>query len=284
MGLMALTVTSGTTFRAMRALFACAMVMELMALSLQAAPPAEIDYQGKVMTGTTAFAGSGHFKFAFSDADAMTNYWSNDGTSRGEPHACVTNTVVAGRFSVTLGAVPMAPIDPLIFSMADDLYLRVWFAGKTSVFQELLPAQKLVSTPFAINALTLDGHPLAFFSDAAHLTDGTLDVARLPGTVTRLGSSIEAVEVTGSTFSNTFWLVNGNSGTPGYLGTRDASPLEFRVHETLAIFIQADGRVGIGTDHPSTDFDVAGEGRFEQGISFVAPLGDLSMGVYTNRP
>ncbi|MCX7590568.1 MAG: hypothetical protein N2255_02960 [Kiritimatiellae bacterium] len=29
---------------------------------------------------------------------------------------------------------------------------------------------------------------------------------------------------------------------------------------------------------------VKGEARFEQGISYVAPLGDLSMGVFTNRP
>ena len=42
--------------------------------------------------------------------------------------------------------------------------------------------------------------------------------------------------------------------------------------------------VGIGTNSPSEKLHVSGKGRFDQGVSYVKNLGDISMGAYTNGP
>lgn len=42
--------------------------------------------------------------------------------------------------------------------------------------------------------------------------------------------------------------------------------------------------VGVGTSLPNAKFHVAGAGRFDGGIVYVQPLGDLSMGTFTNAP
>jgi hypothetical protein len=48
---------------------------------LRAQVPQLINYQGRVVVGTTNFDGSGQFKFALVNAAGTTTYWSNDGTS-----------------------------------------------------------------------------------------------------------------------------------------------------------------------------------------------------------
>jgi len=48
--------------------------------------------------------------------------------------------------------------------------------------------------------------------------------------------------------------------------------------------INTNGYVGIGTTTPVTMLQVAGSARFDQGISYIPPMGDLSMGAYTNHP
>src|SRR4051812_44352901 len=45
--------------------------------------PQIINYQGRVVVGTSNFNGSGQFKFALVAADGTTTYWSNDSTSVG---------------------------------------------------------------------------------------------------------------------------------------------------------------------------------------------------------
>jgi len=56
------------------------------------------------------------------------------------------------------------------------------------------------------------------------------------------------------------------------------------------ITVKNDGKTGIGTASPSALLHVAGtsefdgEATFDQGITYIPELGDLSMGVYTNTP
>ena len=44
------------------------------------------------------------------------------------------------------------------------------------------------------------------------------------------------------------------------------------------------GNVGVGTSSPTETLHVAGTGKFEQGITYVAALGDVPMDIYTNMP
>ena len=207
------------------------------------APPSAIDYQGRVLVDQAAFSGTGYFKFALSDELNTTNRWAHDGTARGEPAGCVTNPVAAGRFSLALGAPPMVPLAPAVFAGAQDLYLRLWFSRDGRTFHELLPKQRLLSVPYALNAAGLGGKAAA-----------------------------------------SFWQTGGNVGGSGVLGTTDATPLDVRVNNTTVMLLTPGGRVGIGTNAPAAGLHVATDARFERGIGFVAPLGDLSMGVFTNAP
>ena len=72
-------------------------------------------------------------------------------------------------------------------------------------------------------------------------------------------------------------------------GADDAGNLEFYTQPaagspTQRMHINSSGNVGVATGSPSETLHVAGAGRFDQGITYVAPLGDISMGSYTNAP
>lgn len=120
-------------------------------------PPTEIDYQGRISVGQRPFVGTGYFKYAITDNEENTNYWSNDATAVGEPAASYAQTVNDGRFSTLLGAPPMHPIDPAALTAGTACFFRVWFSQDGSTFRELTPKQKVVSSPFALNALRLGG-------------------------------------------------------------------------------------------------------------------------------
>lgn len=127
------------------------------ALSAQANPLNELDYQGKILLNDLPYTGNGHFKFAITDFANTSNYWAHNGTASGEPTTHLTNVVFNGVFSTLLGAAPMTAINPAIFNSGADLYLRVWFSSTTSSFSALLPAQKIVSSAYAINSGQLGG-------------------------------------------------------------------------------------------------------------------------------
>jgi hypothetical protein len=120
-------------------------------------PVTELDYQGKVLVNDLPHQGNGYFKFAISDGGSTTNYWANDGTTAGEPSAHLTNSVFNGVFSTILGGSPMTAINSGIFNNGTALYLRVWFSATNSGFAEMLPSQKIVSAPYAVNAGLLGG-------------------------------------------------------------------------------------------------------------------------------
>src|SRR5476651_2070781 len=72
---------------------------------LQAQVPQLINYQGRVVVGSTNFNGSGQFAFALVNTNGSTTYWSNDGTSTAgsQPTTSVTLPVNQGLYSLLLG-------------------------------------------------------------------------------------------------------------------------------------------------------------------------------------
>jgi len=137
------------------------------ALGVQADPPTEIDYQGKILVNDIPLTGPGYFKYAIANESGSTNFWSQDGTTTGEPASFITNDCYNGVFSAILGASPMGTIDPDIFGLETSLYLRVWFSSDAATFDEMLPSQDLLSSPYAINSDLLDGYHASELISAA---------------------------------------------------------------------------------------------------------------------
>jgi len=94
----------------------------------------------------------------------------------------------------------------------------------------------------------------------------------------------------------------GCDGEPGYrqglriAAMQDGAATSTRVPTRMEIYtdsssdaairfvLKSDGKVGIGTNEPSATLDVAGTAKFRQGVPYVAPMGDVGMGGYTNSP
>jgi hypothetical protein len=252
-------------------------------------PPTEIDYQGRITIGKQPFTGTGYFKYAITCGDEGTNFWSNDGTATGEPAAGCAQAVTEGRFSTLLGAAPMAPIDPAALTGGDACFFRVWFSQDGASFRELKPKQKLASSPFAVNAARLGGKDRAYFENAGNLASGSVPDERLSASVTKLGPTIGGGEI-----------------DEGGVGTREIADgsvklEDLNLSELDARYARAgegagqqvagavdtlcvSNAVGIGVSQPGAALHVAGTARFENGIHYVHPVGDLQMGVYTNSP
>lgn len=175
-----------------------------------AGPPAEVDYQGKVLVNDLPFTGACYFKFAIGDAGGATNYWAQDGTGNGEPAAHVTNEVFNGVFSTVLGSPPMAALDPRMFSLNTTLYLRVWFSTTTGGFAEMLPAQRMVSVPYALNAELLDGyHATGIVSVATNAVTLSGDVSGPVGNVQLQPNVVTSAELANNSV-NSSKIVDGS--------------------------------------------------------------------------
>ena len=266
-----------------RFLLACGTALLFCSIQAAADPPTEIDYQGRISIGRSPFTGTGYFKFAIADAAENTNYWSSDGSSAGEPAASCALAVNDGRFSTLLGAPPMCPIDPAGLATGEPCFFRVWFSQDGSTFRELKPKQKIVSSPFAIHAMLLGGKRREFFEDASHLTSGTVADERLGTTVTKLGATIGAGELEQA-------AVGTREIADGSVKVEDLnlSEIDGRYVTKIAGVVPGplslEGPVGIGTNQPGATLHVVGAARFEGGIQWSAPQGDLLMGIYTNSP
>ena len=136
---------------------------------LQAQVPQLINYQGRVVVGSTNFNGTGQFKFALVNAAGTTTYWSNNNTSvnGSEPSAAVSLPVSNGLYSVLLGDTAitnMTAIPAGVFNNSD-VRLRVWFNDGTSGSQLLTPDQRIVSVGYAVLA--------------ANVPDGAITTAKI---------------------------------------------------------------------------------------------------------
>lgn len=130
-------------------------------------PPPEIDYQGKILISDVPLTGPGYFKYAITDEAGTTNFWAHDGTTVGEPTTFITNDCYNGVFNVILCGAPMQDIDPEICALDTALVLLVWFSADAVTFNEMQPAQDLLSSPYALNSRMVDGYHAADLVAAA---------------------------------------------------------------------------------------------------------------------
>ena len=160
-----------------------------------AAPPL-INYQGRIVVGTTNFNSppNGLFKFALVNADGTASYWTNAGVTPlpMEPTLAVSLPVTKGLYSVLLGdtTLPNMIAIPTSAFTAPDLRLRVWFSDGTNGFQQLTPDQRLAPTAYLADGIVnsaniADGSIISSKVALGAITgtqiaSGTLDATRLP--------------------------------------------------------------------------------------------------------
>jgi hypothetical protein len=209
-----------------------------------------IHYQGRILAGPTVFDGTGQFKFSLVNGGGSQTLWRNapDANNDSEPDQAVSVSVTRGLYSVNLGDTAlsnMAAIPLPVFTdnlgglQSNPLYLRVWFNDGSSGFQRLSPDQRLGAVAFAMVAATVpDGSitaaklaagavPASSLTgillptqipglDAAKLTGGTLDPARLPAAVA-LNTQITSLQSQINTLSAQVAVLAGGagSGAPG---------------------------------------------------------------------
>lgn len=123
---------------------------------LAAQVPGLLDYQGRILVGSTNFNGNGQFKFALVNGNGSATYWSNDGTSTAgsEPASAVAITVTKGLYAVQLGDTAMAGMTTLpasVFANAD-VRLRIWFNDGATGFQQLAPDKRIAAVGYALMA------------------------------------------------------------------------------------------------------------------------------------
>ena len=183
-------------------------------LVLHAQVPQLINYQGRVLSGSTNFDGSGGFKFALVNTAGTTTYWSNDGTSvnGSEPSNAVTLTVTKALYSVLLGDTSIASMTALpstVFNNSD-VRLRVWFNDGVHGSQRLTPDQRIASVGYAMIA--------------GNVPDGAITSAKIATgavTNTQLGAgavqsaNIAAGAVANGNLVNSAITINAGSGLGG---------------------------------------------------------------------
>jgi hypothetical protein len=154
-------------------LFSVGAVLGLFGSTLYAQVPGIMNYQGRVVVGTTNFNGTGQFKFALMNSANGQTLWSNDGTSSSgsEPTNAVSITVTNGLYSVLLGSnsLPnMTKVPGTVFNN-NKVSLRVWFNDGTHGSQLLSPDQRIASVGYSFLSATV-GNPssgaIAFVADS----------------------------------------------------------------------------------------------------------------------
>jgi len=152
---------------------------------LRAQVPQLINYQGRLLVGTTNFNGNGQFKFALVNAAGTTAYWTNDGTHLNgtEPTNAVALSVSNGLYSVLLGDTSLANMTavPAIVFNNGDVRLRVWFNDGTHGSEQLAPDQRIVAVGFAV----ISGNVSDGAITSTKMANGSIGVSQLAnGSVT----------------------------------------------------------------------------------------------------
>jgi len=261
----------------------CLLLFALLAPPLFAQVPGVLNYQSRVVINGTNFTGTGQFKFALVDGTGAVTYWSNDSTASGEPASSVFVPVSKGLYSVLLGQSPMAPITPTVFTNTD-VRLRVWFDGGSRM-QQLSPDQRIGAVGYAMVAATVPGTGITGTIPDARLSGnggiGTIDPA-YPLVVQKRSIAEPAIMIggphAGGPRLQTYGLDADSLAWMGLGADMASGPYEHSLYfpvvnldvgsQTFGSFdgtnfsekmrITATGRVGIGTNNPQANLDVAG--------------------------
>ena len=148
----------------------------------------------------------------------------------------VNNLVVSnGLFTVTLDYGASA------FD-GSERWLQIAARPGTSVgaYTNLLPRQRLTSTPYAIRALSAGSATTASGVAPGAVTSAGLAPGAVGGAAIADGS-ITSADLNPSLLNNTFWKLTGNAGTtPGtsFFGTTDDQPVEFKVNGGRALRLE----------------------------------------------
>lgn len=187
---------------------------------LQGAVPALLNYQGRILVGSSAFNGPAQFKFALVDETGELRHWGNspDLDLDGEPDRAITLTLERGLYTVLLGRTnlpDMAAIPGTVFTN-QPLFLRVWFNDGTNGFEVLSPDHQLGSVGHAVLASTVEDGAITSVKlaegvlgatnligvlapdqipdlDTAKIVSGRLDPERLPLTVAHTDTHLAAL-------------------------------------------------------------------------------------------
>lgn len=248
----------------------------------------EVSYQGELRDGGAPFDGTAAMKFVIVDDDTGLTIWSSDGSVPPgdppvEPAGSVDVAVGDGLFSVMLGLEPdMVPISGADALNLGRSSLRMWVStsGGGGAF-ERLSDQMLANSPSSLSVRQVDpdatgrlaawdGARLAaatglfYDSDRSALrinaaeTEAVLTISSTPASpqtamvIRRPGSGVNPYLVSLSR--------NGVSGlTVVDINDPDAGP---------RLFLGQNRNVGIRTDRPTHELDVAGQIRAQTGFVF----------------
>ena len=174
--------------------------------SLHAQVPQMINYQGRVLVGSTNYDGAGQFKFALVNATGTLTYWSNDGTSTAgsQPTNAVSLTLTKGLYSVLLGDTTIANMTvaiPLSVFNNADVRLRVWFNDGTHGSQLLAPDQRVAANGYAMMASTVSDGAITS-AKIANAAVGSSQIASGAVGATQIASgSVGATQITNSSIT-----------------------------------------------------------------------------------
>jgi len=187
------------------------------AAQIEASTPQRINYQGVVKVSGQLFNGTGKFKFAVVDTQSgsgTTNYWSNDGTSSGEPVAAVSLVVNAGLFNIQLGDTSLTgmsqSIDGTVFQH-DPTFLRVWFSqtGASGTFEALEPNQRITSVAYALHAMYSENGPPG--PEGPQGPQGPIGPAGPIGPVNPNADMVDGLHASTSPVANKLIALNGSA-------------------------------------------------------------------------
>ena len=192
----------------------------------------------------------------------VNTFWSNDGTSvnGSAPTNAVPLAVTNGLYAVALGDTALtnmtAALPASVFDNPD-VRLRVWFNDGTHGSQLLSPDQRFGTVPYAFRAALAQTVPAASIT-AAQLADGAVSAAKIgAGAVTT--ASLANASVGGAQLADgSITAAKLAVGAVSSLAAPDGSP-------AVALGVDNNGRVGIGTATPLAALHVVGDALIESG-------------------